>query len=73
MPPTDVAIIGLSCRFPGAGNRRAFWRLLRDGLEATEFALDNVAEFDADFFNLSPREACALDPRQRLALELTWE
>jgi acyl transferase domain-containing protein len=35
--------------------------------------LDNVAEFDADFFNISPREACAMDPRQRLALELTWE
>ena len=33
----------------------------------------DVAEFDADFFNLSPREARAMDPRQRLALELTWE
>jgi acyl transferase domain-containing protein len=33
----------------------------------------DVAEFDADFFNVSPREACAMDPRQRLALELTWE
>jgi acyl transferase domain-containing protein len=33
----------------------------------------NVADFDADFFNLSPREARAMDPRQRLALELTWE
>ncbi|HTQ19992.1 type I polyketide synthase [Mycobacterium sp.] len=73
MSPTDVAIIGLACRFPGAGNPRDFWCLLRDGNEAAKFALDNVAEFDADFFNLSPREACALDPRQRLALELTWE
>jgi acyl transferase domain-containing protein len=35
--------------------------------------LDAVGEFDADFFNVSPREACAMDPRQRLALELTWE
>jgi acyl transferase domain-containing protein len=35
--------------------------------------LGPVAEFDADFFNLSPREASAMDPRQRLALELTWE
>jgi acyl transferase domain-containing protein len=33
----------------------------------------DVADFDADFFNLSPREARAMDPRQRLALELTWE
>ena len=72
MQPTDVAIIGLACRFPAAANPRDFWRLIRDGLEVTQLP-GNVAEFDADFFNLSPREACAMDPRQRLALELTWE
>ena len=69
---TDVAVIGLTCRFPGAANPRDFWGLIRDGGEATQLPGD-VAEFDADFFNLSPREACAMDPRQRLALELTWE
>ncbi|OBG22024.1 type I polyketide synthase [Mycobacterium sp. 852002-51057_SCH5723018] len=72
MPPTDIAIIGLACRFPGAASPSEFWRLLRDGREATELQ-DNVADFDADFFNVSPREACAMDPRQRLSLELTWE
>ncbi|MEB4211037.1 type I polyketide synthase [Mycobacterium sp. 94-17] len=72
MPATDVAIIGLACRFPAAAGPAAFWRLLREGGEATQFA-GEAAEFDADFFNLSPREACAMDPRQRLALELTWE
>jgi acyl transferase domain-containing protein len=72
MQQTDVAIIGLACRFPAAANPRDFWRLIRDGLEVTQLRR-NVAEFDADFFNLSPREACAMDPRQRLALELTWE
>ena len=35
--------------------------------------LNNVTGFDADFFNLSPREARSMDPRQRLALELAWE
>ncbi len=69
---TDVAIIGLACRFPAAANPGEFWRLICEGAEATQFA-DGVAEFDADFFNLSPREAAAMDPRQRLALELTWE
>jgi acyl transferase domain-containing protein len=69
---TDIAIIGLACRFPAAANPRDFWHLVRDGLEVTQLP-SNVAEFDADFFNLSPREACAMDPRQRLALELTWE
>ncbi|OBA60950.1 polyketide synthase [Mycobacterium sp. 1100029.7] len=72
MPPTDVAIVGLACRLPGAATPRDFWNLLRDGREATELP-GNGAEFDADFFNLSPREARAMDPRQRLALELAWE
>jgi acyl transferase domain-containing protein len=72
MSPTDVAIIGLACRLPGAATPRDFWRLVRDGREVTELP-GNVAEFDADFFNLSPREARAMDPRQRLALELAWE
>ncbi|SIS21142.1 polyketide synthase Pks13 [Williamsia sterculiae] len=35
--------------------------------------LDDVKGFDADFFQMSPREAEMVDPQQRLALELTWE
>ncbi|MFJ2442589.1 SDR family NAD(P)-dependent oxidoreductase, partial [Streptomyces sp. NPDC087658] len=35
--------------------------------------LDRVADFDADFFGVTPREAAAMDPQQRLALELGWE
>ncbi len=36
-----IAIIGMGCRFPGAGNPEAFWRLLRDGVDAiTEVPLD---------------------------------
>jgi acyl transferase domain-containing protein len=31
------------------------------------------AEFDAEFFGLSPREAAAMDPQQRLFLEVSWE
>src|SRR3954465_4922635 len=29
-----IAIVGLSCRFPGAADAESFWRLLRDGVEA---------------------------------------
>lgn len=72
MAPTDVAIIGLACRLPGAGSPNEFWKVLRDGREENRLP-GNAAEFDADFFNLSPREARAMDPRQRLALELAWE
>jgi len=70
--PSDVAVIGLSCRFPAAANPMELWTLLRDGVESTR-PLDDIAGFDADFFAVSPREARAMDPRQRLALELAWE
>jgi acyl transferase domain-containing protein/acyl carrier protein len=31
-----IAVIGIGCRFPGANDVEAFWRILRDGLETTE-------------------------------------
>ncbi len=34
-PSGSVAVVGLAGRFPGAPDWRAFWRLLRDGREAT--------------------------------------
>ncbi|MEV0642648.1 beta-ketoacyl synthase N-terminal-like domain-containing protein [Streptomyces sp. NPDC050619] len=35
--------------------------------------LDDVAEFDAEFFGVVPREAELMDPQQRLLLEVTWQ
>jgi hypothetical protein len=31
--------------------------------------LDDAADFDAEFFDIAPREALAMDPQQRLLLE----
>ncbi|RLK61274.1 type I polyketide synthase [Actinokineospora cianjurensis] len=83
-----IAVVGFSCRFPGAVDPGAYWELLRDGVDATSPVpadrwrlpevprggfLDHVDRFDAAFFGISPREAAGMDPQQRLALELAWE
>ncbi len=34
--------------------------------------VNNIAEFDADFFNIAPREAELTDPQQRIFLQTVW-
>ncbi|WP_199551431.1 type I polyketide synthase [Streptomyces sp. N35] len=96
---TDIAVIGMSCRFPGVHDPDGFWRLLREGKSTigtfsaqrsadanSRYAghpdaatlgsgsfFDSVDGFDAGFFGIGAAEAAAMDPVQRLGLELAWE
>ena len=79
-----IAIVGMACRMPGSGDMEALWRGLDEGSDLiTTFSwngaaiscgvVETLAEFDTDFFRISPREAQRMDPRQRLLLEVSWE
>ena len=95
----DVAIVGASCRFPGANNVGEFWDNLMNGVDSVceipadrwdmdRFYsadrepgkmytreggfLDDIAEFDAEFFNISDQEACWIDPQHRMLLENSY-
>ncbi|WP_159392352.1 type I polyketide synthase [Streptomyces niveus] len=44
-----------------------------DDVQTDAGYLDTLEEFDAGFFNISPREAAFVDPQHRLTLETAWE
>ncbi|MGK3980503.1 amino acid adenylation domain-containing protein [Sorangium sp. So ce118] len=99
LPSADIAIVGLTGRYPGADTIDAFWQNLQQGRDCvTEVPegrwgpvaagpqgsadaaprrrwggfLGNVDRFDPLFFNISPREAAAMDPQERLFLQTAW-
>jgi acyl transferase domain-containing protein len=55
-----IAVIGISCRVPGANDMEDFWKLLFNA-------------FDNRFFNKSPREAAAMDPQQKMMLQVAYQ
>ncbi|AEO68274.1 polyketide synthase [Thermothielavioides terrestris NRRL 8126] len=59
-------------------NETAFWHPSADHPSATNhqgghFITGDVRDFDHAFFHLSPAQAAAMDPQQRILLELTYE
>lgn len=96
----DIAIIGLSCKLPGAENQFEFW----DNLVGNKSCISEIPEnrwdwkqiwgepkeqinktnsrwggfvadpdaFDNEFFGLLPKVVEAMDPQQRMMLELAW-
>jgi len=84
-PPADIAIIGISCRFPNAPDISSFWELLARGehafrktpperwstMDSSWFGgfIDNIDCFDPDFFKLTHEDAGIMDPQARIMLE----
>ena len=82
-----IAIVGISGRFPGANDIQEYWSNLlqqkcsisdshRWDLETEKRYkggfLSSIQDFDAKFFNISPKEATYMDPQQRLIMEAAW-
>uniref|UniRef100_UPI001E3CDA42 type I polyketide synthase n=1 Tax=Bradyrhizobium sp. Leaf401 TaxID=2876564 RepID=UPI001E3CDA42 len=81
---SDIAVVGLSCRFPGANDIDAYWKMLSDGRSAIRRAsqdrwrsdgtyyaglLDDISHFDPKFFLIPKADARAMDPQALLVLE----
>ncbi len=86
-PRGEMAIIGMSGRYPGADDVWQLWRRFEDAecmigpLPSDRWGsdelhggfLDAIERFDSLLFNITPVEARSMDPQERLFLEVVWE
>ncbi|MGV7962753.1 beta-ketoacyl synthase N-terminal-like domain-containing protein [Photorhabdus tasmaniensis] len=82
---TTIAIVGMSCRFPGASSVTQYWKNLLSGTESIQVntytdggihshaELPDIENFDYNFFGFNYKEAQLLDPQHRFLLECAWE
>ncbi len=82
----SVAIIGMAGRFPMADDVEQFWENLKDGRDCITYQTDNqrehfvgaygrmenIDQFDANFFDVNRAEALDTDPEQRIMMELSY-
>ena len=96
---SEIAVVGMAVRAPGAASLDAFWDNLSRGVESIRRfsheelvrngedpdlladpdyvnarpVLDDIDQFDAEFFGLSPQDAAITDPQHRVFLEVGSE
>jgi malonyl CoA-acyl carrier protein transacylase len=58
-----IAVIGLGCRFPGAGNPDEFWQLLHEGVDATQEVPADRWNIDA-YYDPDPEAPGRMDTRR---------
>jgi polyketide synthase PksN len=83
-PSSDIAVVGMSCRVPGANDLQEYWQLLAQGRSAIGLVpkqrwgyasnyhaalLDNITDFDAALFRIPASTAAVMDPQALLVLE----
>eukprot|EP00928_Gymnodinium_smaydae_P019045 TRINITY_DN17271_c0_g2_i3.p1 TRINITY_DN17271_c0_g2~~TRINITY_DN17271_c0_g2_i3.p1 ORF type:complete len:2830 (-),score=446.37 TRINITY_DN17271_c0_g2_i3:271-8760(-) len=80
-----VSVVGVSCRFPGAPSRRAFWEALKAGKDLMSDLPDASDAhiprkgvvpdegFDCAFWGLRPEAAAGMETAQRVLLEVAYE
>ncbi|KAH8424394.1 type I polyketide synthase [Aspergillus melleus] len=62
-----------SSRWESYRNRNPRFESALDGTTNRGYFVENIEDFDCQFFGISPKEAEQMDPQQRISLEVAWQ